>query len=137
MSMQERILQAGKKIQVQSRTRLTPEQIDAYERAVLLSIPIGTKHAVSVTRVDRVIDGIVIAFAASKGLNLSLIALKLQERHACIFDEIRVMSDGQSIYIRFKTLPPYSFYADARPAILCWLCLILLLGCKAALQVEQ
>jgi len=136
MSLQERIVRAGKKIEVQSKTRLTADQLEAYERAVLLSIPTASGHAVA-SRVDRAVDGIIVAFVANDKLNLCEIALRLQERHASIFDEIRVMSDGHAIYIRFKTLPPYSLCSSAFPAFVCWVVVFALVGCKLMLGQDE
>lgn len=133
MSLQQRIVQEGQKIAVSRKTGLTREQLETYERVVVSSIP-GLPGAATVARVDTVRNGIIIGFVVSDTTNLHEVVLHLQGRHRAIIDEIRVMKgEDASVYIRFKSLPPFCTSSNVWPVVVCWVLVGALLGCKLVL----
>lgn len=129
MSLQERISSKGKKIHLPSTAHLTPEELEGYERAVVMSIP-GLSKCATLSRVENVVNGIIVGFVPDDRLNLSEVVLRLSDRHAGILDEIRILSDNHSVYIRFKALAPYPLGARVCRVVVCWLIVFILAGCK-------
>ena len=131
-TLQDRIVRAGRKVQVERKNLLSSSQIDAYEQAILLCIP-QTIPGVVVSQVDRFRDGIVIGFLSSDSTNLHEVAIAIQERHRSIIHEIAVLADRQSIHIHFRALAPFRAANNIVPAIVLWIVAAVLFACKTQL----